>query len=167
MIIELKNADEYRGYFISQFAQMERAIDLYLSWYFIKNDPEKHNQIISILIDRIPFESKRTAMATILNIRHPKINGHNSGKKNKFFTKLLDTIREMAHIRNYYAHYHPVGYQNPDNAIALVKFRDSTNIVYYSKIEFTKQVSKILNCETEIIRLKDDMRNEFDKGLEL
>ncbi|MDB4922259.1 hypothetical protein [Mucilaginibacter sp.] len=160
-MIELLNADEYRGYFISEFAKLERAIDLFIANYFIQKNPRLHNEIISVLIDRLSFDGKRTALKALLDLKYPKIeNIHNSGKVRNF-KKLLDEIGKSSRIRNYYAHYFSVDYSNfPQVAIALVQFRDSVNIIIYKKNEFDKQIQDINKSFIEVQRLKDELKIE-------
>ncbi len=94
-MIEPKNPNEYRGYFIHEFAKLEYEIDYYLANFFVGPTPLQ-NPLISILIDRIPFENKRTAIKALLDFQYPKQNG----KKSPRFGKMLDEIGKYARIRN-------------------------------------------------------------------
>ena len=158
---EFTTPDEHRGYFISEFAKLERVIDLYFAHYFIRNDnPKFHNELISILVDRIPFESKRTALKAILDLLYVDKSAHNGGKKAKEFRVLLEEIGKMARIRNYYAHYLPVPIPEEELAIALVQFRDSVNIIAYTKEEFNNQIKQINKCAEIVANLRRELNNE-------
>jgi hypothetical protein len=51
----LKNPDEYRGFFISRFSELERCIDMMLAAYFIPDDENWAYELIEVLIDRLSF----------------------------------------------------------------------------------------------------------------
>jgi hypothetical protein len=142
---ELSNQDEYRGFFISEFAKLERAIDLCIATYFIPSGVSPlSNQIISILIDRITFENKRTALKKIFDIKNKAdMSNH---KNTGIYKKIINALGELARIRNYFAHYYSIPI--PDDrkmhaAIGLVQQRDSNRLHIYTIALFYKEVDKI------------------------
>ncbi|GAC1308104.1 MAG: hypothetical protein NVSMB24_21210 [Mucilaginibacter sp.] len=146
---EAKNPNEYRGYFIHEFAKMEYEIDYYLASYFVGESPMQ-NDLISILIDRIPFESKTKAFKTLLDIKYPKENG----KHGKSFKKLLDEIGKSARLRNQFAHYHSVNFITDGLAIALFEFRDTPKMIQFSITDFNAKIDSIRSCALEIGKLR-------------
>ncbi|MGZ3945810.1 MAG: hypothetical protein ACXVJB_12775 [Mucilaginibacter sp.] len=136
---------------------MERAIDINLALYFIKDNPPLMHELVEILIDRIPFESKRTALKAIIDKTDEedfKAGKHGKNKKNH--KNLLEDIRKMAHIRNYFAHYHPVYLgNNPQWVIGLVQFRDSAKIIGYTQDEFDDFITDISRCRSELSKLRN------------
>lgn len=162
----LNTPDEYRGYFISEFAKLERVIDIFFAHYFIRdNNPKYHNELISILIDRISFESKRDALKVVLDLIYLDKTAHNGGKKVKEFKVLLDEIGKAARIRNYYAHYLSTNLRDETIAISLVQFRNSSNIIVYTKDEFNNQISQINKCAKAVADIRKELDNESGLGL--
>lgn len=159
----LNTPNEYRGYFISKFATLERSIDLYLASYFISRDTNLMHDLVSILIDRLSFENKRSALKALFDIRNEKDTSNH--KKTGIFKKIIDACGELARIRNYFAHYHSVlvsdTMKNDGIVIGLVQFRDSIKIIWYSESQFDSLMEKIDKTNQGIINLMND------KGLEL
>ncbi|MGN6181869.1 MAG: hypothetical protein ACTHNW_21995 [Mucilaginibacter sp.] len=155
--LKLHSPEEYRGFFIVEFAKLERSIDIYLSTYFIPNNPPLSNDLIGILIDRIPVESKRTALKTLFDIKNESdLSNH---KKTSTYKKITESIRELIHIRNYFAHYHSVmisdKMKESGMAIGLVQFRDSLKIHWYTESEFWKLIHKITLTRNAIEKLRN------------
>lgn len=102
----LNSPDEYRGYFISQFSELENVVDMFTADHFIPDNEYWAHELIEILIDRIPFESKRTALKIVLERKAvtDKITKGTFTSKS-IHKKILEDIRRLAHVRNYFAHY--------------------------------------------------------------
>jgi len=157
MIEPLKNPNEYRGYFITQFAKLERSIDVYLAEYFLLNNINGVNEIIEVLIDRITFESKRTALKVLLDKKHA--SNTDPKKRGNPYKKLLDELRKTAEVRNWFAHYHLVVTNHDKNlVIGLLQFRDSTNIKSYTHAQFEKLIDDIEISRQVIIKLIETNR---------
>jgi hypothetical protein len=150
----LNNPEEYRGYFIAEFAKLERVIDSYLATYFT-DDPKKVYYMISILIDRIPFESKRTALKVMIDNKDDEdFKAGKHGNKKVNHKKLLEDIRKLAHIRNYFAHYLALTFgEKYQQAISLAQFRDGLNIIHYSHEAFFEEIDKITLSRDAIVAL--------------
>ena len=160
----LNNPDEYRGYFISQFAELERSIDMFLADYFIPDDSNCAEELIEILIDRITFESKRTALRVIFE-RQPETDIIRNKKviPKGVYKKLLEEIRKSSVIRNYFAHYKTIDFDKSDAyypiikdknvIIGLVQFRDSTTHITYTNAKFYEEIEKIGKCKDAILKM--------------
>jgi hypothetical protein len=157
MDIILSTEYEYRGYFISEFAKLERAIDVYLATYFVPDNPNVSHDLIAILIDRLGFENKRTALRALFDIKNSLDTSNH--KKTPIFKKIIDECGELARIRNYFAHYHPVMITDKmknenDIVIGLVQFRDSLKIIWYNKTQFSDLIDKITLTRSTIEKLR-------------
>lgn len=150
---------ELRGLFIAAFAEMEAQIDDYLSTYFTIDNPNKGLEIIEVLIDRIPFESKRTALKVLLDQKDDRdFKAGKHGNKKKNHKKVLEEIRKLAHIRNYFAHYSDHPFAIEDKVLAFRQYRDKTKLITYSLKEFLELIDDIHNCA-------DDLRKEVKEIL--
>lgn len=157
MKVELNSPDEYRGFFISEFAKMERSIDIYLATYFIPDNPNVSNDLISILIDRLGFDNKRTALKVLFDIRNELDTSNH--RKTSTFKKIIDSCGELGRIRNSFAHYHSVMVtdkmkEDYGTVIGLVQFRDSVKIIWHSRDDYFKIMDKITLTRTAIEKLR-------------
>ena len=68
MPIILKNSSEYRGYLINEFTKLEVALDKHLlNNFFSLTDYPNTYEMREVLLDRMTFDSKRTAVKGILD----------------------------------------------------------------------------------------------------
>jgi len=143
---KLENPHYYRGVFISRFALMETTLDNWLSSNF-SDDINKRIQLIELLIDRLTFEAKRTAVKTLLEKRAKK-NGFVKTKNNRWsHSTLLDNLRFINEYRIYFAHY---AMQDKtcthERLVGLLQMRDNKNVKWISKIQYDELMSKISQC---------------------
>jgi hypothetical protein len=160
----LKNADEDRGYFISKVSELERCMDMYLANFFVPDDDYFAEQVIEVLIDRINFEGKRTALRVVFDKQTVTDNITKGKSVPKSITKkLLEEIRKLSLVRNYFAHYKTTIadeiYDPEDNTdysnkvIILVQLRDNTTHISYTNEEFYNEIGKIERCIVEFGKL--------------
>jgi len=132
----------YRGYLISVFAELEQYMDICLARQFVPDGD--FEEIIAILIDRLNFEAKRTALKALLD-KKCTLDGFKKTKNNKFpHSAILDEIRQLSEIRNYFAHYYLCDFFSPGSVIELVEYRNSTTVIKYSKKEFEVIIERIV-----------------------
>jgi hypothetical protein len=154
----LNSANEYRGYFIEEFSKLERAIDMFLSTYFFPNDSEMAHTLIVSLIDRIPFENKRTALKYLLEKKNWSEISYNKSGRSSQFSKLLNEISEMGQIRNKFAHYPLVtSFGKTDEAIGLLRFRDDLKTNSYTVVEFWQIIARINGCTNKLYELYNEL----------
>jgi hypothetical protein len=159
----LTNPDEYRGLFISEFAELERSMDMFLADYFIPDDINCAIELITILIDRITFENKRTALRAVFERRDVL--------QKSVYKKLLEDIRKLSVIRNYFAHYKTVDFDKSevyypkikDKAvvIGLVQLRDGSDDISYTNVDFYNEINKIRKCKEVINKIINEERTGY------
>lgn len=140
----------HRGQFISEFASLEKFIDMFLTKYF--TGKEEYKDFNNIILDRLTFEMKRQSLNTILSNLELS-NGFVKTKKNSFsHNKLMDNLVKLNNIRNKFAHSMVVNVadKNANYAMALVSFRDDVNVTYYSPKEYDNLLMMINSCRIEI-----------------
>ncbi|OOQ60916.1 hypothetical protein [Mucilaginibacter pedocola] len=142
--------DEYRGIFISEFATLEKAIEYYLADYFM-GSPAKNYEMIEVIIERLSFDAKRTALKTILDKRMDSTGFKPTGTKKYPSGKIVEEIRKLQVIRNAFAHYH-LADKRENFAIRLVNFRDKAEVMEYTIDQFNKEISKIKHYTSGILR---------------
>ena len=153
----INTPDEYRGYFISEFAKLERSIDLYLATYFVPADGSVIYDLIAILIDRLGFENKRSALKALFDIKNE--NDTSNHKKTSTYKKIIDACGELARIRNCFAHYHSVMVsdkmkEQTKTVIGFIQFRDSLKTIWYNQDQFDELIGKITLTRNTIDRLR-------------
>jgi hypothetical protein len=70
MSVVLNSEHEYRGYLINEFTKLERALDKHLLFHFFPNDNVNSYvcyRMHEVLLDRLTFEGKRSAVKGILD----------------------------------------------------------------------------------------------------
>ena len=154
MNIVFDNPHAYRGVFIGQFAELELAISSFLSLYFIPSGD--NNDLSSILIDRLTFESKRTAYKTVLDKIALK-NGFIKAKNNKYpYSELLDEIRKLNEIRIQFAHYYLADADmDKGHVIKLIEFRNSGAIWVYSQEKFDSVFERLFQATRDVFKSYD------------
>lgn len=156
--IEFKNHYEIRGYFIDCFSHLETMMEMYLTRYFFKGGHPKSFELRTILIDRLTFEAKKTALKFILDSKSErdfKAGKHGNNKKN--YKKLLEDIGKLGKIRNYFAHYQ-VMFPSPDggNLIRLVEGRDQFKVIEYTTKQFEAHINTLNRCYSELRNMPFD-----------
>jgi len=158
----LGNNNEYRGLFITEFSRLERVVDLYLAKYFTK-DEHNANELISILIDRISFEGKATALKALFERKNTFDEFMNNRHDKKTYKKITDGLRSVAQKRNWFAHYHLLDVVHDQSiVIGLIQFRDSTNLITYNHKQFENLIAEILNLKNQIINLLNELVQNED-----
>jgi len=156
-IAQLANANEYRGYFITEFSRLERVMDVYLARYFMQTE-HNVNELISVLIDRISFEGKATALKALFDRKNAHDEFINNQHDKKTYKKITDGLRSVAQKRNWFAHYHLIDVVHDKNiVIGLIQFRDSTNLITYAHKEFENLITEILKVKNQLIWLLGEM----------
>jgi len=147
------NPHAYRGYFISKFTEVETAISAFLTLYFLKGSELSSDGLLTIVVDRLTFESKRAAYKAVLDDHSVNVDGFVKTKNNKWpYANLFDEIRQLNEVRIQYAHYlMDEDRFGEDNAvITLIEFRDSPKVHEYTQKEFDKLIEKIEKVENQI-----------------
>lgn len=146
------NAHMLRGKFLNEYTFLEKAIEFCLISHFI-SDKDKQLMFVEIVLDRMTFEAKRTALKALLD-RKATDNGFIKTKNNKYpFGKLFDEIRILNDQRNCFAHYHlvlpPIDSQE-NYVIGLSQYRDKLNYLLYTQELFDKWIVRIKNAESDL-----------------
>lgn len=142
------NAYHYRGMFIDKFCFLEVQIESYLAQSFIV-DSKNMMYFKSIILDRLTFESKRTAFRALLLKHNPDTN----------HKKLLDEIRKLNEKRVQFAHYYLALHGNrrvSDIVIMLTEYRDSIDIISYTVTQFDAVISRMEFVIKQILQLRRD-----------
>ena len=158
-MIDVTKQNQYRGEFITGFAKLERSLDLYLSTYFVGVDSDRVNNLIDIIIDRIPFGEKRNVLKLLIDKRdNEDFKAGKHGNKKINHKTMLEEIRQLAVVRNYFAHYGIVHMPNmpPNIAIELFQHRDGNHIIKYTIDEFNNFISDMNRLSLELIKLRQD-----------
>jgi hypothetical protein len=164
----LNNPDEYRGFFISQFAELEVSIDMFLAYYFIPNDQNCAMELIEILMDKITFENKRTALRSIFERK--ELTSEKIGKKKviqkSIYKKLLDDIKKLSVVRDYFTHYKAIDFdyselyspriKDKDITIELIKLSADNDTIIYTNAKFYGEIDKIRKCRELFIKFIDE-----------
>ncbi len=144
----IRNAYHYRGMFIDKFCFLEVEIERYLGRSFL-TVPSEINHFKFIILDRLSFESKRTALRALLKEHFP-----DSTHKN-----LLDEIKRLNDKRNHFAHYYlaldKIGTVS-DNVIMLTEYRDGIDVIIYDIERFDRAISRIQYVINEIKKLRKE-----------
>lgn len=146
----------YRGKYIFEFSLLEMAIDQCLLYRWLKGGSrEAGSEFRGILLDRLTFEAKRTALKSLLDVDAKKA-GFIKTKNNSYPNgNLFDRIRQLQEIRNYFAHYFSFSLPNGisqngdpmDYIICLAENRNYevgvTNMIHYSQKQFDDLINEI------------------------
>ena len=156
MSIILNSVNEYRGYLINEFTMLERALDKHLLLHFYPTDDansRSHYRMHEVLLDRMTFDGKRTAVKGILD--NKVISEGFKKTKNKSYphSKILGEVRELIEIRNFFAHYLTVIDHAKETVITLLQFRDSTKLLQYTQQDFDELVERIMKATSDVLGL--------------
>jgi hypothetical protein len=155
------DSEWYRGNFISEFSGLEMAIERLLITYFIK-DGFKKVEFVEIILDRLTFEAKRTSAKVIAEKQCIKTGFIKTGKNSWPFKKLFDEINSLNSHRISFAHYRdtiPSSFN--DSVIGLISNRDSSKVIWYTKIKYNEHIRHIRKCKQQIL----DMESALDSAL--
>lgn len=130
----------YRGYLLAQFAALEATIDVYIASYFI--DSDKKYELMNVILNRLTFEAKRTALKTILDKKSPDFvkTKNNTWPSSKF----IEELRLLNNERNIFAHYVLTLKVSETAIISLMEFRDKSQVVEYDWPKYESIVKRIL-----------------------
>jgi hypothetical protein len=144
----------YRGLLISRFATLEKSLDYYLASQFTSRD--NIADLTNIIIDRLTFENKKTALKAILD-KKSSANGFVRTNTKSFPSgKFIEELRSLQFQRNCFAHYHlSTNIDEPSSIISLIEFRDSKSILHYTKTKYYNILKRMDEAISKII--KDDM----------
>jgi len=154
----LNSPHEYRGFIINEFTKLERALDKHLLFeFFDKGNSYMHWKMHEILLDRLTFDGKRTAVKGILDNKATS-EGFVKTKNNSYPNgKLFDEVRQLIEERNQFAHYSLVtDHANPGSVITLLKFRDNTKLLTYKQDDFDELVTRTIKATSDILKLIPD-----------
>jgi hypothetical protein len=141
----------YRGLFISRFATLEKSIDIYLAAEF--SERGKIEGLSQIIIDRLTFENKRTALRTILDKKSIADGFKKTNSKSFPSGKFIEELRILQMHRNYFAHYHTsVNTAQPDSLISLIEFRDSRTILHYNQEKLFGLIERIDEAVAKLVK---------------
>ncbi|HWZ02014.1 MAG TPA: hypothetical protein VNX40_00315 [Mucilaginibacter sp.] len=156
---ELKDPHYYRGLFISKFSMVELFMDAAICFYFTR-DEEMAKDLIFMVINRLTFESKRTAFKAILE-KISIADGFKKTKNNKWpYSELLNEIRLLNDHRIYFAHYAIFGGKSTDeNVIELMEYRDQKKRIIYSKAEYYKLIKRLGNVISQVMKIQTEKFN--------
>ncbi|SHN30508.1 hypothetical protein SAMN05216524_10942 [Mucilaginibacter sp. OK098] len=137
-----KEKHYYRGFLLAQFAALETTIDVYIASYFI--DSDKKYDLMNIILNRLTFEAKRTALKTILDRKTPDFikTKNNTWPSSKF----IEELRLLNNERNIFAHYVDTFKESETAIISLMEFRDKSKIVEYDWSKYELIVKRILSA---------------------
>lgn len=144
-----------RGKIIAHFAMFEKNIEALLASEFSIDTVEKR-EMQSIIFDRMTFESKRTALKTILLKRAIAEGFEPSKKKGHPNKKLMEELIYLNSIRNQFAHYPTIQATNEreyNYAIGLAEYRDSPNFKWFTFDEIDLIITRIQSAKLEILGL--------------
>ncbi|HTD97992.1 MAG TPA: hypothetical protein VK668_01845 [Mucilaginibacter sp.] len=160
MSYDVEYADKahyYRGNLINKFSGFEKAVEYFIGNYFMAGNL-KLNEMMNVLLDRMTFESKRTAFKAILDKKELD-KGFIKTKNNSFHhSEFFNEIRLLNDQRNYFAHYVLViSSEAKDKIIGLAEFRDSMNIIWYSLPEYNAIIHRVYTVTEKVRKLTDEL----------
>lgn len=144
-----------RGKIIAHFAMLEKNIESLLASEFSTDMSLKH-KMQSIIFDRMTFESKRTALKTLLFNRAVLEGFVPSKKQSHPYKKLIESVVYLNTIRNQFAHFPTIQATNKleySYAIGLMEYRDSSNFKWYTFEDIDQIISKIQSVKSELLSL--------------
>ena len=152
-----ENGYYYRGKLIESFNMIESTLTAYLISYFLGNpNTPQANDFRNIILDRLTFEAKRTALRAILDKKENDKGFIKTKNKSYPHGKLLDEIRLLNDQRNYFAHYQLIIPFHPnDTIVTLAEFRDSLKFVEY---DIERYNSILLRMSRMTIKLNEMFR---------
>ena len=147
------NASYYRGKLINDFCNLELAIERYLVRYFLDKTTERR-ELKNLILDRLTFEAKRTALKTMLDSYEEK-RGFIKTKSNKYpQSDLLNEIRLLNDQRNYFAHYYlAIPVKEEKLVICLAEYRDFVKTHKYTEEKFNAIIERIQSATKQLYDL--------------
>jgi len=109
-----------------------------------------------IVFDRMTFESKRTALKTVLLNRAIEDGFQPTKRIGHPFKKLIEELTHLNSIRNQFAHYPTIIATNKleySYAIGLEEYRDSPNSKWFTIDEIDTIINRIQSAKLEILKL--------------
>lgn len=148
-------ASYFRGKLIDEFCFLEFAIEKYLVRYFL-DEPDARRRLKNLILDRLTFEAKRTALKAMLD-EYEKKHGFIKTKNNTYpHAKLLDEIRLLNDQRNYFAHYYlAIPQEKPHLIICLAEYRDYVKTHDYTIEKFDSIIDRIKETVNKLNELMD------------
>jgi len=128
-----------RGKIIAHFAMFEKNIEALLAAEF-----------------SMTFESKRTALKTVLLNRAIEDGFQPTKRIGHPFKKLIEELTHLNSIRNQFAHYPTIIATNKleySYAIGLEEYRDSPNSKWFTIDEIDTIINRIQSAKLEILKL--------------
>jgi hypothetical protein len=147
----------FRGSLIDEFCHLEHTIEKYLVRYFF-DESEKRRELKNLILDRLTFEAKRTALKAMLDEKE-KEKGFIKTKSNKYaHTELISEIRLLNDQRNYFAHYYlAIPAKFPSNlVICLAEYRDYVKTHDYTIEKYESILDRIEQAIRKLDTLMDD-----------
>ncbi|MGN7785830.1 hypothetical protein ACTJIJ_14985 [Niabella sp. 22666] len=144
-----------RGKVIAHFAMFEKNIESLLAAEFV-SAPKDRSRMQNIIFDRMTFESKRTALKTLLLKRAIEEGFKPSKKHGHPNKKLIDELSYLNTVRNQFAHYptmHATNKLEYSHAIGLAEYRDSPNVKWFTFEEIDEIIERINLAKTEVLQL--------------
>lgn len=156
---KLKEIEEtaifYRGTILHECIILEKTIDDFIA-KDISLDEEVGVRVFQILLERMTFDSKITAMSAIMDDAQ-RIAGFIKTKKGRYpHADLIKNIKTIKDERNYFAH--QPAWIRPDvldhyPSVAFVNFRDTAKIEFYDQTRVSKLIELIHGVVKEIEEL--------------
>lgn len=154
----IENSCYYRGKLIDEFCNLELEIERYLVRYFL-DDPDDRRALKNLILDRMTFEAKRTALKAMFDEQSIK-NGFIKSNRNSYpNSDLLNEIRLLNDQRNYFAHYYlalPLDDDCKNSVICLTEYRDGIKVHSYTEEKFESIIQRIKDAVLKIENIKED-----------
>lgn len=150
-----QNSYAFRGKIIAHFAMFEKTLDGLLAAEF-SSTGEGRRKMQNVIFDRMTFESKRTAVKTLLLDRAKAEGFVPSKKKGNPYNQLIDDLSYLNALRNQFAHYPTVQATNKEEygmAIGLLESRDNPNSKWFTSNQIDEIIEKISATQKELVRL--------------
>ena len=139
----INNSYFYRGLVINTFVNLERTIDSHLADEFITNK-SKRVKFYQIVLDRLTFEAKRTALKAILDRKAIAKGFVKTGGNSYPHGKLLEDIRHLQDKRNNFAHYTMmIPTEDKGYVIGIAEFRDKFKPMWFTSEDIQLLIDKI------------------------
>lgn len=152
----LRHCAETRGYIINGVTQLERLVDVVLSYYFSDNE-KKRDELVDLVFSQpqgmVSFEIKRGILMLILK-------KYGKTEYEKEYSKFLKDVKNAIDERNIFAHYlldrTPEGLKlYAENKIfMMIKFKEEDPIKYTEE-RVLEICNNIENCISKTIGIID------------
>jgi hypothetical protein len=150
----VENSYKYRGQIISEFSGMEKAIELMISRYFFETNTYNTSNFKEIILDRLTFEGKRTALRVIFLNNAIKNGFKPSQTKSHPDKELFEEIRKLNDERVRFAHHCVVIPSNYNGSvIGLADTRDNMKANFYTKEEIENILKRIREVNIKLLKI--------------